>query len=357
MKRIIILAIILVVFLFSCSKNEKNYTVSEINGIKLFSNKNIPSDSTFKITPKELYTIELNENNPDTALSNIGVRNLCIDKNKNVYMLDTRRAMVHKVDSQGKYVTSFGNKGTGPGEMTMPLNIAVMSDTLYVFDYAERKTNIFDLDGNFVKADFIASNAFFYSISGVNDECFTGILALDRYGDEGVYTVYQVPIYKRNSTPYKELYNREEILQPPNDRFFPQSFQPSYAVGHNKIYLLENSQDTYKISVFDPEGVNLYNLRKNYRKLRMKEIDVEEHGELGLKFLDILKFKNVSDQFGLHVTKDDYLLVKKSIDRTEENKYDYIVDAFKDGVFINSFNLGIGKAYDYSYGLHKRWFL
>ena len=356
MKNIIVL-LITIFLLVSCTKQEKNYTVKEIDGVKTFMNNDKPADPNYKITPKKILTIQLNENNPDTALANIAPRNLCTDKEKNIYIVDPRKATIHKLDSNGKYVKSFGNKGSGPGEMNVPLNLAVMSDTLYVFDYNERKTNIFDLDGNFIKAVFIASNEFFYFISKVNEESFTGILAVDRYGDEGVFTVYEVPIFSRQSKRLKILHTREEFLQPANGQWDPAYLQPAYTVGDNKIFVLENSSDNYRISVFNESGEHLYNIRKNYRKLKIEDIDSEDFGEVGKKFQELFKYKRIAYVFGMHVTKDGYLLVQRSMVRNEKNKYDYIVDAFKDGVYINTFNLGVGKTYDYYIGSYKRWFI
>ena len=352
----IFLFIALIIF-SGCSKKELNYTASEVDGIKIYNNLNIPSDPNFKISPKELFTIDLSENNPDSALRYINFNNICVDKDKNIYLVDVEKCKVSKLDSLGKYVTSFGKKGTSPGEMNEPLNLTIMNERLYVFDYAEHKTNIFDLDGNFIKADFIASNAFFYHITGVNDEKFTGILAMDRYEDEKVYTVYQIPIYTYKSIPYKELYNREEILQPPDERFWPANYQPPYAVGKDKIYVMENSTDKYSILVFNFNGELLYKIRKNYMRLKVTDLDIENTYLGKTEYKNINTFKNAANVFGLHATKDGYLLVQASIERTPENRFDYIVDAFKDGVYINSFKMEIGKAFDIVYTGHNRWFI
>ena len=109
---VIIIFIALIVF-SGCSKKELNYTVSEVDGIKTYFNKNIPSDPNFKISPKELFTIDFSENNPDSSLRYINFGNLCADKEKNIYLVDYMKCKVTKVDSLGKFVTSFGKKGTG----------------------------------------------------------------------------------------------------------------------------------------------------------------------------------------------------------------------------------------------------
>ena len=44
------------------------------------------------------------------------------------------------------------------------------------------------------------------------------------------------------------------------------------------------------------------------------------------------------------------------VERNENNRYDYIVDAFQDGVFINRFKMDIGKAIDSFDKIHKKYF-
>ena len=56
MKNIIVL-LITIVLLVSCTKNEKNYTVKEIDGVKVYKNKNKPSVEKLDFNPKKLFEI------------------------------------------------------------------------------------------------------------------------------------------------------------------------------------------------------------------------------------------------------------------------------------------------------------
>ena len=120
---------------------------------------------------------------------------------------------------------------------------------------------------------------------------------------------------------------------------------------------MENSTDKYSILVFNFDGDLLYKIRKNYVRLKVAELDLEDTYLGKTEYINIFPYKNAANVFGLHATKDGYLLVQSSIQRTQENRFDYIVDAFKDGVYINSFKMDIGKAYDIVYTGHNRWFI
>ena len=60
--------------------------------------------------------------------------------------------LVHKFDTAGNLVKTFGRKGQGPGDLQMPGALDVLDEkTLVVNDAGNRRLSLFDLDGNFLK--------------------------------------------------------------------------------------------------------------------------------------------------------------------------------------------------------------
>lgn len=342
----------------SCSKPEKNYTVETVNGIKTYKNKNEPADPKFKIETKELFTILGDQEGQDSTISISSATAISVDTQKNIYILNDRTGKIIKFDAKGKHLLSFGGLGQGPGEMTMPFNMSIMSDTVFVFDYANHITHVFDLNGKFVRRDYIDNLSFIYFLSGVNADKSVGIVAVDRLDEyPKVYTIYQVTLFNRNSTKFKILDSRKEILQPKDEYFFPSNYMSPYAVGKDKIYVLENSTDRYKVSVYDFNGSHLYDITKNYAKIPLTNDDLNNTRYAKSKLLEVVKFKNAANVGGLHVTKDGYLLVQSAQRRNKANQTDYIVDAFKDSVYINTFNLNVGKGYDFFSWDQSRYFI
>jgi sugar lactone lactonase YvrE len=59
---------------------------------------------------------------------------------------------VAKYDKNGDWVKSWGSKGTGPGQFSTPHAIAIdKNDNIYVGDRANRRIQVFDTDGKFLR--------------------------------------------------------------------------------------------------------------------------------------------------------------------------------------------------------------
>jgi DNA-binding beta-propeller fold protein YncE len=59
---------------------------------------------------------------------------------------------VLRFDKTGKFIKSWGGKGTGPGQFDLAHSIVIDSrDLVYVADRQNRRVQIFDLNGTFIK--------------------------------------------------------------------------------------------------------------------------------------------------------------------------------------------------------------
>ena len=63
---------------------------------------------------------------------------------------DNHRVTVH--DEEGKFLFSFGSKGSGPGCFNKPHDITLGSDCLvYVTDYGNKRVHVWSKDGTFMR--------------------------------------------------------------------------------------------------------------------------------------------------------------------------------------------------------------
>ena len=61
-------------------------------------------------------------------------RDVVIDSDKNIYILDAGNFRIQKFDPEGKYLSTIGRKGEGPSEFTNPNNLEIdRNGNLYVF--------------------------------------------------------------------------------------------------------------------------------------------------------------------------------------------------------------------------------
>jgi hypothetical protein len=69
----------------------------------------------------------------------------------NIFVSDAyTNARVVKMDKAGRFVKTWGSKGSGPGQFEMPNSIAVDAQgNVYVADLGNKRIQVFDNDGNF----------------------------------------------------------------------------------------------------------------------------------------------------------------------------------------------------------------
>ncbi|NOR45114.1 MAG: 6-bladed beta-propeller, partial [Candidatus Delongbacteria bacterium] len=151
MKKLIYASILSVIILFaSCSKSDKTNAITENDGLKIYKNSK-PSDKNFKYTTEELFMIGgVEEDITDTNEVFNDITMIKSDSEGNLYILDRRKSVVRKFDTNGDFILSMGTRGTGPGEMIRAIDMAITEDTIYVSDMRSRKVLRFDTNGKFI---------------------------------------------------------------------------------------------------------------------------------------------------------------------------------------------------------------
>ncbi len=89
-------------------------------------------------------------------------RNLAVDPEGNIYVLDSGNNRVQKLSPDGQFILQWGSFGTAPGQFNEPWGIAVDErGYVYVADTWNHRIQKFDLGGN-----FISSWGFFVNTEG-----------------------------------------------------------------------------------------------------------------------------------------------------------------------------------------------
>jgi len=84
---------------------------------------------------------------------------IAFDSQGNIYISDGYiNSRVAKYDSNGDWVKSWGEPGTGPGQLRTPHSIAIdKNDNVYVGDRSNARIQVFDTDGNFIRMFSVAT--------------------------------------------------------------------------------------------------------------------------------------------------------------------------------------------------------
>ncbi|UCH95942.1 MAG: 6-bladed beta-propeller [Candidatus Aminicenantes bacterium] len=349
----ILLTLVLIGMVNCSQEGDKTCTVVEINGVKVYKNRDKPSQKDLMIVPKKVFTITGEDQRiTDPGRKFIWPRYLDIDSQGNIYIVDSPSASVKKFDRTGKFIKSFGKKGSGPGEMRYPFMVSVLDNVVYVTDPAERRMVTFDTEGNFIR-NIKLTQGIPNFISTVGKDKFTAFMSRFEQKEGIPYHTFDLLLMNSQFKEIAVLSKFESKVDRTYNDFHDR--YTAYAVGKDKIYAAENSTRRYKINVFDFTGKLLYSIEKDYKKVRFNQDELEElnHTLKSLfKKAGRLTYQPIKKSYkkavnNLYCDKEGRLLAAFSIKRDETNQFDFLVDVFKDGIFLGRIKLDIARAYDF----------
>jgi hypothetical protein len=338
MKKVIF-AFLAAMLLFNCTGKSENFTVTEVNGVNLYSNTDAPNNPEAKLELKKLFTISSESGSDSTAELRLPYL-ITEDGYQNIFVLDVMASNVKKYDSEGKFLKVIGREGQGPGEFYDPSIMYIYSDTLNVYSNGSTVISKFDLDGNFFygkKVDRIQPQWFKYSRSGKSLAGFVFIpnLGKDREIADIDYCMIDLKTLTVKSCIQKNPMNQEEFMAGKIDWLI---FRAPLATDDNYAYLSDNTDYQYRILVYDHDGNKKSEIRKSYQKIRIEKNEKEKYIE------DMKKVMRKGDEpkvdefkkaiYEMYTDKYGRLLVIPSIDR-HKGKDGVYVDIFKDGKFLN----------------------
>jgi hypothetical protein len=350
------LLLVFLTLVVGCSReSEKNYTIEIINGVKVYKNMDKPSARDLAISHKEIFRLDGTDDRYEgTDREFVWPRFLDIDSKGNIFVVDRASASVKKFDKNGNFIKSFGGKGTGPGEMQFPFMLAVLNDTVYVADPAGSRIVKFDADGNFIENITLTQGMPKY-MQPVGNNRFICFIHSYRQNPNGLVMYHNLTLTDQQFRVTATL-SEYQLEFNPADRWgdFLDRYTP-YAVGKDTIFVADNTHEHYKINAFDFSGQLLYSIKKEYRKIPFEKVELDElNRTLGatLKKFRTSNYKPIQVDFkkainSMYCDKEGRLWVAASVKRNQDNRYDFLVDIFKDGVFLKKIKLQIAKGYDF----------
>ena len=267
MKRIVWIGLFLVIiFLFSCAQKNNNVEKFVENGIEVIVNRAEPYHLPEIPQPLRLEE-ELLIDLENEAVSQTGLYRLdtfAVDDDGNIYILVLRTDQNHiyKFNPEGKFITSFGQNGKGPGEIARPVVIMFTHEKeLMITDADNAKLLYFTQEGSLLRENVLHSNVtFVYPLSNGNSVVFNRM----RPDPEQRNLQYPLELCNENMEPIKML-----------DKFLMENFrvtgrirgtQPGFAltVGGERIFIGNEARE-YEIWAFDQAGELVQKIRKDYK--------------------------------------------------------------------------------------------
>jgi len=300
-----------------------------------------------KLTLEEEYIIDFESED----LAEVGMTDIMgfdIDSDGNIYFwsVESPRDFIFKFDANGKFVSSIGRSGQGPGELVAIFQVRINErDEILVSDGVRKKIIILDASGNLIKEMPIAPNHRITTLLEIGK-----ILAMKAiFKPEEGFTELPIVICNSELEDIAFLHKGERI---PNwarakringlkttANYFPWSISKSH------IYI-GNPDNVYEIFVYDFDGRLERKIRKKYNPVAVPE-DIKERvlkifESPHLKLMKIKKkvfFPDYMPPFQYFFTDDEGRLFVMTYEKGEGPK-EFIYDIFNpDGVFIGRTSL------------------
>ncbi len=165
--------------------------IETVNGVRVVHNE---KGGLWGKTPKISLELVRKIGDIDTEDENVAFHypsDIAVDKEGNIYVLDTGNTRIQKFGPDGKYLATIGRKGQGPGEFISPNGLDLDKDgNLVVTDTAQSRFHVIIGGGKDVKSIVL------------KDEQIYGIRSLGAGGYVGRASTYSFP---RRNQPAQKL--------------------------------------------------------------------------------------------------------------------------------------------------------
>lgn len=244
-----------------------------------------------------------------------------IDRGNNIYIADSGFNKIHKFNSSGIYLKSFGEEGQGPGEFMASgrgeiLRICCGNDgKIYVYDSGNNRLSVFSSEFEFIKAYKMPYSVRIFDTPSVNSK--GDVFFVARAENKLIHK------FNNNMELQTSFLDVNQHLQFPFHR--PSSAMPFS--GEFDLRKATNSKDqvvavsNYSLTVFlfDPDGKIINKFRVNHSHFNK---DFKE--QINLLKKDVKKKEGIILPFYLFIDNTDRILLayfRKEIENYEIYRY------------------------------------
>lgn len=204
------------------------------------------------------------------------LRSIKVDDRENIYVLDWKEIKIKVFDKNGKLLKSFGKRGQGPGEMSMPVRMEITpGNNLVIDDLGNAKLIFYSFDGTFIKE--IPTGKYWSSIAFKFDS--KGHI----YADTRSYGETMTSELKKFDSQLKPLATLVTFKEK-RDQAFTTRISHNLTKDDNLIWLITSK---YELSVMNGEGKTIKKIVKDHDPARItkkikEDLIKEEFGDRGI---------------------------------------------------------------------------
>ena len=263
-KRIMLAAFVIIsALLFACGGNGSD------------SAQESPQETEERVSISIVDSIGIELGNSDYVFANIMAVGFGPDGN--IYVLDRGAYSVPVYSHDGEFIRRIANQGSGPGELLMPIAMAVLGDgRIAVCDPMQGGINNFSAEGQWegVSAEF--NNNPPMRMAGADSNAFVALkLTIEFEGPPT--TVFAIGRYEEDNEPTVIYYRDEFPFDPENltELLNRTLFSAEYTADRNgNVYLTPMSTEDYIVQVFDRDGNSILEFQREMDRVEKSEEEI-----------------------------------------------------------------------------------
>ncbi|MCP4724499.1 MAG: 6-bladed beta-propeller [bacterium] len=138
--------------IFNCGGEEVNYTVEEIEGLRIVHNTAPKWGDDPEIGFEFIRSIGGGDET-DENYQFFNTREAVLDSEGQLYICDSGNNRIQKFGADGQYITTIGREGQGPGELLSPTGMIIDNENnLHVLNTRNLRIEKFTLDGQYLSS-------------------------------------------------------------------------------------------------------------------------------------------------------------------------------------------------------------
>ncbi len=336
---------LIAVSLIQCGRKAPGIEKTMENGVEVVTNHlepyslpGVPS----KLALEEIFSIDTEkEEIAKTGLTNM--ESFAVAPNGDIFIMmrESPGDFIYRFDGSGKFISSFGHKGQGPGEFEAGGNILIdEKNRIIAKDMTKEKFFIYKEDGSLVEEVLLEKNLSILLRLGKHE-------FLTRWQEEpGDRPVFMNHFYVSNDTlsENREIYNYDFDDPRRSPRYVPSLARVSILTTSGRNIFIADSVTDYEIEVLDNLGTPLRKIRKAFHPVAFPAEYVailkesRKRSMNGQELLRKLLLPNNLPPFRYLFTDDRGRLYVMTHEREGERSYWYDIFS-EEGVFIGRFKL------------------
>lgn len=245
-------------------------TIEEIEGVTVIKNPKKPmfGEDVFLIEEE----LSIGEEGKGDEYIFSRARDIAIDEEGKIYVLDSHEAHIKVFNKNGKYVKTIGNKGQGPGEMSSPSSLQITpQNELAVYDSDALKIHFFSLDGSFLRAAVFQRYLRFFSDPKIDRE---GNITASHMTikNEVTYFLKKFNPQLKESFPF---FSVVVLKYPELNPFYPRCYWDLTEEDN----LIWGFAAKYELFIIDSEGKTLKKITREYDPVKITDEEKEKSTE------------------------------------------------------------------------------